>query len=435
MKLVKLSLVAAFAVSSFSIANATPLEEAIKDIDVSGVLRYRYEGGSYSGGRVTEGGYSTRDIISRQDHKFRAQLNFSGAIADNFKAFVQFDYDSTDYGYYNKNGNGNLADTSTSPAVRQLYLTYTDDATSTSVIAGRQQLNTIWTDNTIDGLVGTGLKVVNTSVDGLALSAFVVDSINNDGDLSRGFTEGIPVTSGNTTTLTPIDKGNIYGAAAVGSYDLGTGQLDPQLWLAYMNNVAFFYALDLAYNTNIFDNVNWNIEGAYLGNSENARSGGSKISRDAVGNGNLFGLKGGIEVNGWDFNLGGIFYGSKKKFTLNTIEDTGNIGVLAGEEIFNTEGSILNGSLGRNTFGFLTGGYTFDETVRLGADFVYGGTKTNNQSGGKKFEAVARVDYKYSPKLNFSAFYSYMNIDTNDKNDPTRDTDHNAIRLQALYKF
>lgn len=428
MKLVKLSLVAAFAVSSFSIANATPLEEAIKDIDVSGVLRYRYEGANYSGGRVSSGGYSTRNMTSAQTHNFRAQLNFSGAIADNFKAFVQFDYASTDDGYRQNN---NLADTSTSPAVRQLYLTYTDDATATSVIAGRQQLNTIWTDNTIDGLVGTGLKVVNTSVDGLVLSAFVVDSINNDGDLSRGF--GVKDKDGNVI-YQAFDKGNIYGAAAVGSYDLGTGQLDPQLWLAYMNNVAFFYALDLAYNTNIFDNVNWNIEGAYLGNSENARLNGVRNS-DAVGNGNLFGVKGGIEVNGWDFNLGGIFYGSKKKFTLNTIEDTGNIGVLAGEEIFNTEGSILNGSLGRNTFGFLTGGYTFDETVRLGADFVYGGTKTNNQSGGKKFEAVARVDYKYSPKLNFSAFYSYMNIDTNDKNDPTRDTDHNAIRLQALYKF
>lgn len=46
MKLVKLSLVAALAAGAFSVANATPLEEAIKDIDVSGVLRYRYETGN-----------------------------------------------------------------------------------------------------------------------------------------------------------------------------------------------------------------------------------------------------------------------------------------------------------------------------------------------------------------------------------------------------
>lgn len=36
---------------------------------------------------------------SKQDHKYRAQVNFSAAIADNFKAFVQFDYNAADGGY------------------------------------------------------------------------------------------------------------------------------------------------------------------------------------------------------------------------------------------------------------------------------------------------------------------------------------------------
>uniref|UniRef100_UPI0024BEABDF major outer membrane protein n=1 Tax=Campylobacter jejuni TaxID=197 RepID=UPI0024BEABDF len=56
--------------------------------------------------------------------------------------------------------------------VRQLYLTYTNEDVATSVIAGKQQLNLIWTD----GLVGTGVKVVNNSIDGLTLAAFAVDS-------------------------------------------------------------------------------------------------------------------------------------------------------------------------------------------------------------------------------------------------------------------
>ncbi|EON0347379.1 major outer membrane protein, partial [Campylobacter jejuni] len=60
--------------------------------------------------------------------------------------------------------------------VRQLYLTYTNEDVATSVIAGKQQLNLIWTDNAIDGLVGTGVKVVNNSIDGLTLAAFAVDS-------------------------------------------------------------------------------------------------------------------------------------------------------------------------------------------------------------------------------------------------------------------
>ncbi|EHV1026398.1 major outer membrane protein [Campylobacter coli] len=416
MKLVKLSLVAALAASAFSVANATPLEEAIKDIDVSGVLRYRYETGNewsdINGVAPNEGG----SISGKQDHKYRAQLNFSGAIADNFKAFVQLDYSAKDGGYGTNNGSTTrsyAADNSSTLNVRQLYLTYTDENVATSVILGKQQLNTIWTDNAIDGLVGTGVKVVNNSIDGLTLAAFAVDSYNSD---EQG---------GELGTVLNFSE-NLYGAAAIGSYEVFNGQLNPQLWLAYMTDNAFFYALDAAYNTTIFDGVNWTLEGAYLGNSlDNER-------KDlGNGNGNFFALNGSIEVNGWDATLGGLYYGKKDKATVTVIEDQGNLGsLLAGEEIFYTKGSNLNGDTGRNIFGFVKAGYTFNETVRVGADFVYGGTKTENHSGGDKLEAVARVDYKYSPKLNFSAFYSYVNVDKD-----TDSTHHDAVRLQALYKF
>ncbi|EFS5841047.1 major outer membrane protein [Campylobacter coli] len=416
MKLVKLSLVAALAAGAFSVVNATPLEEAIKDIDVSGVLRYRYETSNewsdINGVAQNKGS----GISGKQDHKYRAQLNFSGAIADNFKAFVQLDYNAQDGGYGTNNGSTTRsyeAANSSTLNVRQLYLTYTDENVATSVILGKQQLNTIWTDNAIDGLVGTGVKVVNNSIDGLTLAAFAVDSYNSDeqgGELGK---------------VLNFDE-NLYGAAAIGSYEVFNGQLNPQLWLAYMTDNAFFYAVDAAYNTTIFDGVNWTLEGAYLGNSlDNER-------KDlGNGNGNFFALNGSIEVNGWDASLGGLYYGKKDKATVTVIEDQGNLGsLLAGEEIFYTNGSKLNGDTGRNIFGFVKAGYTFNETVRVGADFVYGGTKTEDRSGGDKLEAVARVDYKYSPKLNFSAFYSYVNVDKD-----TDSTHHDAVRLQALYKF
>lgn len=416
MKLVKLSLVAALAAGAFSVANATPLEEAIKDIDVSGVLRYRYETSNewsdINGVAQNEGS----GISGKQDHKYRAQLNFSGAIADNFKAFVQLDYNAKDGGYGANNSSTTrsyTADNSSTLNVRQLYLTYTDENVATSVILGKQQLNTIWTDNAIDGLVGTGVKVVNNSIDGLTLAAFAVDSYNSD---EQG---------GDLGTVLNFNE-NLYGAAAIGSYEVFNGQLNPQLWLAYMTDNAFFYAVDAAYNTTIFDGVNWTLEGAYLGNSlDNERKDlGNR-------NGNFFALNGSIEVNGWDATLGGLYYGKKDKATVTVIEDQGNLGsLLAGEEIFYTNGSKLNGDTGRNIFGFVKAGYTFNETVRLGADFVYGGTKTEAGNGGDKLEAVARVDYKYSPKLNFSAFYSYVNVDKD-----TDSTHHDAVRLQALYKF
>ncbi|HHT6852663.1 major outer membrane protein [Campylobacter jejuni] len=422
MKLVKLSLVAALAAGAFSAANATPLEEAIKDVDVSGVLRYRYDTGNFDKNFVNNSNLNN----NKQDHNYRAQVNFSAAIADNFKAFIQFDYNAVDGG----TGVDNETNAEKGLFVRQLYLTYTNEDVATSVIAGKQQLNLIWTDNAIDGLVGTGVKVVNNSIDGLTLAAFAVDSFMaaEQGAELLGHSN----TTSNQAPFKVDSLGNLYGAAAVGSYDLAGGQFNPQLWLAYWDQVAFFYAVDAAYSTTIFDGINWTIEGAYLGNSID-----SELDDTTHTNGNFFALKGGIEVNGWDASLGGLYYGDKEKASTVVIEDQGNLSsLLAGEEIFYTTGSRLNGDTGRNIFGYVTGGYTFNETVRVGADFVYGGTKTeaaNHLGGGKKLEAVARVDYKYSPKLNFSAFYSYVNLDQGVNTNES--ADHSTVRLQALYKF
>ncbi|EAH7867789.1 major outer membrane protein [Campylobacter jejuni] len=418
MKLVKLSLVAALAAGAFSAANATPLEEAIKDVDVSGILRYRYDTGTFDKNWGTPNGNLNK---SKQMHKYRAQVNFSAAIADNFKAFVQFDYNAADGG----TGVNNKTNAQEGLFVRQLYLTYTNEDVATSVIVGKQQLNTIWTDNGVDGLVGTGVKVVNNSIDGLTLAAFAIDSF-------MAKEQGSDLVGANGSAFNVDSIGNLYGAAAVGSYEFLGGQFNPQLWLAYWDQVAFFYAVDTAYSTTIFDGINWTLEGAYLGNSVD-----SDLDSARYANGNLFALKGSIEVNGWDASLGGLYYGDKEKASTVVIEDQGNLGsLLAGEEIFYTTGSRLNGDTGRNIFGYVTGGYTFNETVRVGADFVYGGTKTeaaNHLGGGKKLEAVARVDYKYSPKLNFSAFYSYVNLDQDVNTNES--ADHSTVRLQALYKF
>ncbi|KAJ9912964.1 group 1 major outer membrane porin protein PorA [Campylobacter jejuni] len=424
MKLVKLSLVAALAAGAFSAANATPLEEAIKDVDVSGVLRYKYNTGNFDKNFVNNSNLNN----SKQDHKYRAQVNFSAAIADNFKAFVQFDYNAADGGY----GANGIKNDQKGLFVRQLYLTYTNEDVATSVIAGKQQLNLIWTDNAIDGLVGTGVKVVNNSIDGLTLAAFAVDSFMAAEQGADLLGHSNISTTLNQAPFKVDSVGNLYGAAAVGSYDLAGGQFNPQLWLAYWDQVAFFYAVDAAYSTTIFDGINWTLEGAYLGNSLD-----SELDDKTHANGNLFALKGSIEVNGWDASLGGLYYGDKEKASTVVIEDQGNLGsLLAGEEIFYTTGSRLNGDTGRNIFGYVTGGYTFNETVRVGADFVYGGTKTeaaNHLGGGKKLEAVARVDYKYSPKLNFSAFYSYVNLDQGVNTNES--ADHSTVKLQALYKF
>ena len=442
MKLVKLSLAAAVAAGALTTANAVSFNEAMSDVDVSGLIRYRYDTGRVDN-KKTANFYrdltgNSGGIGGNQDHKYRIQLDFKAAIADNFKAYAQFMYNSTDFGYTN----GNEADADSGFALRQLYLGYENADYATTILAGKQQLNTIWTDNGSGGLVGTGIKVLNNSFGGTTLAAFAFD------DYSSGATLGLHYVPSNILTvpghyeLIPAFGGNIYGAAILGSYEMLGGTFNPQLWAAYMADTAVFYAVDLAYTTTIFDNMNWTLEGAYLGNSLDSTF-EDAMGKNVTANGNFFALRGSIEWNGFDASLGGLYYGDDSQYTITTIEDQGNLGsLLAGQEIFYTDGSNLNGDVGKNTFGYITLGYTFNEVLRLGGDFVYGGTDISKTAtaphfggAGDKMEIVARVDYKYTPKLSFSAFYSYLDVSTNSVDPESKDGEKNTVRLQALYKF
>lgn len=463
MKLVKLSLVAALAAGAFSVANATPLDEAIKDVDLSGALRYRY-----NSGRMTEHNHANLfdgpggQGLKKQSHQFVAKLGFQAAIADNFKAFVELAYNGGhepgfDYGP-NAEDKTSGANTTQGLNVRQYYLTYTADAVDTSVLLGKMQIESIWTTNFL-GLVGTGAKIINTSLEGTILAAYAFDSFDafDNGMESDTVTKtgrfvgafnGDGLISPETrradgtlvATMNPYES-NLYGVAGIGSYDLGFGQLNSQLWLAYLTDTAFLYAIDLGFKTTFANDLAWKLNLGYLGNAvENDFEDLLGPNSNIATNGNFVGLNGTLEYMGFDASLGGFYYGDKEQFSLTTLEDNGNIAhLLAGQEIYYTNGSNLTGDIGQNTFGFIKAGYTFNEILRLGVDLVYGGTKIGdnavydvNAGAGDKFEVVARADYKYSPKLNFQAWYSYVDIDAKqNKNDNAK----HSVRLQALYKF
>ncbi|MCR8679905.1 major outer membrane protein, partial [Campylobacter sp. RM19072] len=55
-------------------------------------------------------------------------------------------------------------------------------------------------------------------------------------------------------------------------------------------------------------------------------------------------------------------------------------------------------------------------------------TRKRINSTTNEYEAVARVDYKYSKKLNFKAWYSYINRDT-------IIGDYKHLRFEARYNF
>ncbi|EAK0494260.1 major outer membrane protein [Campylobacter lari] len=409
MKLVKLSLVAALAAGAFSAANAVSLEEAIKDVDVSGMFRYRFESDRYDQGNNIKSGYSSS---KNNEHNFKSQLNFKAALDDNFKAFVQFQYNTSELGYGNtRNEKGEITkkvgtNTHDTFAVNQAYLEYTNEAYATNVIFGKMEINSIWTDDA----VGTGAKVLNNSIEGLTFAGYWFDSFNDEDDGDFGSTK--------------LNNSSLYGAAVLGDFD----PFAFQLWAAYSANNAFLYAVDASYKF-AFNDMNFKIQGQYLGNSLDSDF--EKFYNNNVDNGNFYAAKFSGDISAFDFQAGVVGYGEKDKETLVTLEDLGRV-IAPGQQIFYSEGSDLRGDKGENFFYFAGLGYTFAETLRVGFDYIGGKTKYTNVDTDK-YEMVGSVSYAYSPKLTFSGFYSYLSEDFNTAGKDN--ADDQFIRLEALYKF
>lgn len=411
MKLVKLSLVAALAAGAFSAANAVSLEEAIKDVDVSGMMRYRFESDRRDiGNNQTIGGYNNPGN-SNNTHKFKSQLNFKAALDDNFKAFVQFQYSTSELGYGNTRNEKNEitkkvgTNTHSTFAVQQAYLEYTNEAYATNVIFGKMEVGSIWTDDA----VGTGAKVLNNSIEGLTFAGYWFDSFNDEDD-------------GDFTSL-GIKNSSLYGAAVLGDFD----PFAFQVWAAYANSWAFLYAVDASYKF-AFNDMNFKIQAQYLGNSldsEHTKAGST------LDDGNFYAGKFSADLYNFDFQAGVVGYGEKDKSTLVTLEDLGRV-IAPGQQIFYSDGSDLRGSTGENFFYFAGLGYTFAETLRVGFDYIGGKTKYTNVDTDK-YEMVGSVSYAYSPKLTFSGFYSYLSEDFNKAG--VDDANDQFIRLEALYKF
>ncbi|TKX29305.1 hypothetical protein CQA38_04280 [Campylobacter sp. MIT 12-5580] len=424
-KKITLSLAGFVALSSFASLNAISLEEAIKNVDFTGTLRYRYDTFREKG---------AAEQTDSQLHKMRAQLGAAANIGDGLKVVGMLDYNydgAADDGGY---GAGSSTKTNQPFYLREAYLQYDAADYGTSIMLGRQSLNTIWTDNDIDGSVGMVGKIINQSLEGVTLAAFAVDSVNDDGDFVGA---GEDVGLGNTTFVDLKDAifaQNLYGAAAIIDYSEQAG-VTGQLWVGYVPNRTTLYAVDAGYTLAINDQLSWGLQAQYLGNSTE-----DFLKNRNIEGGSLYTIAGTLEGYGFDGTLGYTAYGKDDATTFNVLEDMGDI-ITAGEEIQNANGSSLHGSLGKNQFVFASAGYTFNDIVRVGADYVFGGTKVKenvlDRSGaGKKQEIVGRVDYNYSEKLVFSGFYSYITQKSDYlSNRGYDDPKQNNIRFQAEYKF
>jgi major outer membrane protein len=424
MKLTKISLAALVALGAFSsVASATPLEEAIKNVDLSGFARYRYTNdkrtGEYSNTKTESG--------SKAGHGFKMVTNFKAAIDDNFFGVIGLRYNATDNSGDNtqndqgSKGIGTDKTNTTDPfRVHQFYLGY--KIGGTTITAGKQEIGSYFTDDAI----GTGVKVVNQDIEGLTLTGLAFDALEGNNVESNGDLYGA------TGYLSTYDVGNLYAAGIAGSYS----PIDFQLWYASLTNLADLLAADVTANFAINDDISLGGRINYVNSTADVSAKSHLFKRIEASNGvanyndgnfyageltaSLFGLDARLGYMGWKVQDKGV--------TSFSFEDQGsliNVGELTLDHTW---------ADGKANLIYATAGYTFDKFT-VGADYIKGHIKhaaAPGENGKEKVEEITpRFAYAYSKKLTFSSYYAFKTSKFADEGKNKED----QFRFEAKYSF
>ncbi len=430
MKFLKLSLAASVALGAFSTASfAQPLEDAIKGIDVSGYLRYRYNDDRYDANEFNKDSVEN----SNATHRWKAVADFKAPVADN----VAFNFGIL---YNNESQNVNHGNTypGTSPGlgsgkdgsfgVSTFNAVITPDSTATTVIIGKQRLATPVT-NAGDDDRGTGILVLNSDLEGFTFAAGAFDSWSID-DVQKGYLTG-DNTGGSVTKP-------LYALAGIYGVDTDYGHFGAQLWGFYIqdavdalgfgelswNNATFDVALQYAIAS--LNNDSDSVLGALHGSPMN------HLNKSDIAEANdLFVLNLGANfAQEYDIPLD-VKLGWVTNFqdgTAVTLNDDGTAFKYAGAIWWQNAATGISTSalLPTGVHGFGTEqeisvfygaiGYSMvDSRLRIGLDYVWGNNEVTAGNATIKDtdfqEITPRISWKHNKNLTISGYYAYLMTD------------------------
>ncbi|MCT7612031.1 major outer membrane protein [Aliarcobacter butzleri] len=268
-KISKLSLVAAVAVAGFSTANAQPLEEAIKNVEVSGSVVYRYNDyNNDSDDGVTAGEGSTTQ------NNYKIALNLTSKVNDYVKFNSRFLVGGADSGFAGLDTSDN-GDTNVDVTLSHAYFGLTA-IPNTTVNIGKQGLTTPWTvaiDSDGNEQTGTGALALTTVGPVTAAAGYF-----NQTNLGKS---GGMIKDGATYSYIDNNKDGVYTAGtddifaqgsdgSIGSKDIVVGgliaDLDPvklEAWYLDMADLFDTYSLS-AESTFKFDGGKVGLEARYV---------------------------------------------------------------------------------------------------------------------------------------------------------------------------
>ena len=398
----KLSLAALVALGSVSVASATPLTDAIKNVDLSGMLRIRF----YN--------ENPGDDDANNWNKWRTNGIFIFKIPVDehikfvYRASVQTYFKSDDDSAEGIPGNNNL---------KALALNDVDTGTMNNL------LFMAYSNNGLNAIIGKiPVKTPITSADpatpGHGAGAIVSYNVGNGLTVAAGYVDAIRHAKatdyhhyvGNT------EANSIYTAAAIYSNDL----VDAQLWYFHINK-AIDSEFVLSANVKALKDYGVTIKANYATSN--------MADADDF---NIDGVKG-ADLSDKDYfdvtvkydqdaihGLIGYASASDDDGVVTTADDSPLGNVLPTQQRTNIANDYDTDAI------YAMLGY--DVTNALNVSVRYANFDAGDDDNDAD-EYVVQADYKYNKKLSFQAYYSAYDVDNTD------DEDNDEIRLQALYKF
>ncbi|MFX4154911.1 major outer membrane protein [Aliarcobacter butzleri] len=397
-KISKLSLVAAVAVAGFSTANAQPLEEAIKNVEVSGSVVYRYDN------------FGDKEDGSYEHNKYKIGLGLTSKVNDYVKFNSRFlvAAPSAHSGEFADLDAHDGADRNPEVTLSQANFAFTG-IQNTTISAGKLGLTTPWTvaiDSDGNEQNGTGILALST-VGPVTAAAGYFNQTNLD-------------VSGNINSARKITVGTISSSALTDGHNMGSRDVYVGALLADFSPVKLeAWYLDMA---DTFDTY------TLVAKANFAPSSDSKIGLEAryvsldLDQADSDNAMYRLAVTG---NLG--IFNAKVSYTAT--DDEGGITALDQDAENATLGWNIT-SNGTPDAEYWQGvlGVNILDNLNLSAN--YGHLKASDIDL-KQEEAYGQLTYKMSKNL--STYLRYGTYE--EKNSGTKISDQNRGRIQVEYTF
>jgi hypothetical protein len=404
MKSTKLSLVALIAIGAFGTTlSASPLEEAIKGVEVSGQVRYRAHIQSDFNTTVSSGGRGS------DAHRFSGYLQLISPITDDLKFGTSFVTD-----VWNNAGNS-----ASSPAAGnsntfdKYFFQYSNSGLN--VKAGKIEIPTPWTQSAaISGSRGNGVLALYT--------------VNSDWTVAGAVYLQTNALNGYTTfpsILPSVDrldgKQNLYALAAIGK----VGPVGLQFWAANKEHQI---------DTALFGEAKFAVSGfngrgqvSYIKLAKEVPANLNGATDDA---GIFYGLEGGYKNDLFVVTAG--YTASDKDQPFYTLDADADGIIKFGKQLYYRTTNVRDvGTL------FVKGGASVD---KFGFELGYGvaDVRNGNLDNQDYSEAYGTISYKYAKNFGLELYYSYLNLDNDTllgKDGASQEKTNSEVRFQAQYNF